>query len=100
MSSDVLHDALVFWVTNKDTYSFLTVLLNHIDKGKALKLIPLFLHVDADWLNKNASVDEAYQAFKQAVRLNDWSDMLQALIVLDTVRFEEIIALWQTVKAA
>ena len=100
MASDVLHDALVTWVSQKDTYSFLTVLLNHIDKEDALRLIPMFLHVDREWLDENATADEAYEAFKQAVRLNDWSDMLQAMIVLDTIRFEEIVTLWQTVKAS
>jgi hypothetical protein len=100
MSSDVLHDALVAWVKNEDTYNFIASLLAHLPKEDALKLIPMFLHVDEDWLNENASADEAYEALKQSVRLNDWSDMIQAMIVLDTVKFEEVVELWQMVKTS
>lgn len=100
MGSDVLHDALTAWVMHEDTYAFISVLLNHLDKEDALRLIPMFLHVDAGWLEENTTPDEVYEAFKKAVRLNDWSEILQAAMVLDTVRLEEIMQLWQTVRAS
>lgn len=96
----MLHDALSAWATKQDAYSFVSVLLNHLTHEDALKLIPMFLHVEKEWLEENTTADEVYEAFKEAVGLNDWSEILQAMIVLDTIQFEEIIKLWQTVKAS
>jgi hypothetical protein len=100
MASDALHEGLTAWAMKPDSYTFVSVLLNHIDKEDALRLIPMFLHVDRKWLEENTTPDEVYAAFKQAVSLNNWQEIFQTMMVLDTVRFEEIMALWQTVKAS
>lgn len=100
MSSDVLHEALTAWAMHEDTYAFVSVLLNHLDKENALRLIPMFLHVEREWLEENTTPDETYEAFKEAVQLNNWSEILQTMMALDTIRFEEIMNLWQTVKAS
>lgn len=100
MASDVLHEGLRAWASKPDSYSFVTVLLNHIDKEDALRLIPMFLHVDRQWLEENTTPDEVYEAFKQAVSLNDWQGIFQAMVTMDTIGLEEIMAVWQTVKAS
>lgn len=100
MSSDVLHTALIAWATKQDTYSFMTVLLNNLSKEDAIKLALLFLPVDQEWLEKHTTPDELYGVVKESVNLNDWSEILQAMIVLDTIQFEEIVKLWQTVKVS
>jgi len=100
MSSDTLHEALTAWAMHEDPYSFISVLLNHLSKEDALRLIPMFLHVEREWLEENTTPDEVYEAFKEAVRLNNWSEILQAMLALDTIRFKEIMELWQTVKAS
>jgi len=100
MSSDVLHDALMGWAGTGDTYSFISILLNKLDKEQALQLIPMFLHVDREWIEKHTTVDEVYEAFKETVRLNDWSEILQTMLVLDTIKLDEVIELCQMAKAS
>ena len=95
MSTDVLHDALMVWANKGGgTYSFVAPLVSKLDKEQALQLICLFLHVTPGWLEENdVYANEAYAALKEAVRLNDWSEILQAMVVLDTINIEEVLEL-------
>jgi len=100
MSSDVLHDALVSWVSHdEDIYSFVVYLLSKLSKEDATKIVCTFLHVEPEWLEKNATADEGFSAVKEAIRLNDWSEILQAMMVLDTIGMDEVVRLWQTMES-
>ena len=100
ISGDVLHEALVDWVSKEETSAFVLSILSKLDKEKVTKLICMFLHVEPEWLEENASANETFEALRQAIGLNNWADVLQVLVILDTLRMEEVIQLWQTVKAA
>jgi hypothetical protein len=100
MSSDVLHDALVAWVgAGEETSSFLMALLSKLDRQDAIKCICMFLHLEPNWLEENVSATETFGALSKAVRLNDWSGILQVLVILDTLKMDEVMQLWQMVKA-
>jgi len=99
MSSDILHDALVDWVgKGEENYSFVGSLLTSLPKDEAIKLMCIFLHLEPEWIEQNSTADEAFIAFKEAVKLNDWSEMLQMMVILDTVRISEVMQLWQMVQ--
>ena len=100
ISADVLHTALMAWAVKQDTYSLVTVLLNNLDKEDAIRIMMLFLPVDRDWLEEHTTPDELYEVVKESVNLNDWSEILQSMIVLDMFKFNEVMELWQTVKAS
>lgn len=98
MGSDVLHDALVDWVESETTRSFTLSLLNKLDKEQVTKLICTFLHLEPNWLEENATAQETFGALEQAIKLNDWSGILQILVILDTLKMDEVIQLWQAMK--
>ena len=99
MASDVLHDALVGWVAGEEkTSSFISSLISHLSKEDATKLICMFLRAEPEWLEENVSANEAIGALEEAMRLNDWTEMLQIMTVLDTIKIDEVMRIWQTVK--
>lgn len=100
MSSDALPIALKAWATKQDTYSFVTVLLNNLEKGDAIKLLLFFLPVDRDWLENHTTPDELYDVVKESVGLNDWSEILQTMLALDMLKLDEVMDLWQMAKAS
>jgi len=100
LASDVLHTALMAWATKQETYSLVTVLLNNLDKEDAIQVMMLFLPVGRDWLEEHTTPDELYEVVKESVNLNNWSEILQSMIVLDMFKFDEVMDLWQTVKAS
>ena len=83
----------------RQTQSFVISLISRLDKEDATKIICMFLHMDKEWLDENVSADEAFEALREAIKLNDWSDVLQILVILDTIKIEEVMQLWQTVQA-
>lgn len=98
MSSDVLHDALVAWVTSgKDLYRFSQSLIAHLGKEDALRIVYMFLHVSSEQL-VGITADEGVDLLNRAVRLNDLGDLLQTMVILDTVKIDEALQLWQSVK--
>jgi len=99
-SSDILHDALVDWVTyGENTYSFVASLLSRLGKEDVTKFISIFLRREPEWLEENVTANEAFKALEEAARLNDWTEILQTLVILDTLKLDEIMQLWQMAKA-
>lgn len=98
MSSDVLHDALVAWVTNdKDLYRFSQSLMTHLKQEGAVRIVRMFLHVSPEQL-VGITGDEGFELLKKAIKLNDLGDLLQTMMVLDTVKVDEVLQLWQTME--
>lgn len=92
MASDVIHEALTAWAVKQEAYSFVASVMSNLPKEDALRVMYLFLRTTPEWLEENyVSADEAYEALREAVKLNDWSEMLQTMMVLDTIRAEEIM---------
>ena len=101
MGSDILHDALVDWVSKGEkTSSFVDSLLTKLDIEDATKLICMFLHVEPEWLKEYSSAEESFAALGEAIKLNDWTEMLQMIVILDTIRLDEVLKLWQMVKVS
>jgi len=100
IASDALPAALKAWSASPDAYSLVTVLLNHLDNEKALELISLFLPVSREWIEENTTPDELYRVMKISIGLNDWSEILQAILVFDVFEFSEVVGLWQTAASA
>lgn len=100
LASDVLHEALVGWVEGgEDAYSFVSSLMSELPKEKALEVIFIFLHTTPRWMEENnVSADEAYKVLKEAVGLNDWSEILQAMIILDTIKVDEVMDMLSLLK--
>jgi hypothetical protein len=100
LGSDVLHTALMAWAATGETSSFIMSLVAALDKEVATKLVCMFLHVEPEWLEENASADEVFDALGKAIRLNDWSGVLQVMVVLDTLKMDEVIEQWQMAKVS
>lgn len=95
MSSDVLHDALVAWVTSKqDLYRFSQSLMTHLKQEDAVRVVRMFLHVSSEQL-AGITGDEGFELLKKAIKLNNLGDLLQTMMVLDTVKVDEVLQLWQ-----
>lgn len=100
MSSDILHDALVDWVgRGEETSSFVNSLLTNLNVEDARRLICMFLHTESEWLEQSSSADEIFGALKEAIKLNDWTEILQMMVVLDTIKVDEVMQLWQMVQS-
>ena len=100
LASDVLHEALVGWVAGgEDAYSFVSSLMSELPQEKALGVVFIFLHTTPEWMEENdVSADEAYRVLKEAVRLNNWSEILQAMVILDTIKVDEVMDMLSLLK--
>lgn len=101
IGSDILHDALVDWVgKGEKTSSFINSLLTKLSVEDATRLICMFLHVESEWLEKNSSAEESFAVLEEAIKLNDWTEVLQMMVILDTIKIDEVMNLWQMVKVS